>query len=129
MIVSMPLTFTLYLETPGPRLMFTEAKISSFFEAKSMILNPCLSPLILISGVMMPAVFLSEILFKIFWIKVDLPHLGLPVIKIFIFLQSLYGLCEATSIFCYSINFYKFCSSKNNLAKFNLLWHEQTVTA
>jgi hypothetical protein len=39
---------------------------------------------------MIPETFLSEFSFKIFWIKVDLPHPGLPVMKMFILSAAFY---------------------------------------
>ena len=53
-----------------------------------MILKPCLTPLTLISGVIIPETFLSAISSKNFRIKVDFPHPGLPVMKIFILLPA-----------------------------------------
>jgi hypothetical protein len=51
----------LHLKTPSLRLISTEARISSFLKAKSIILNPSLGPLAFISGVIIPETFLSEI--------------------------------------------------------------------
>ena len=63
---------------------FSPPRGVDIFEINYQIQLKSLGPLALISGVIMPETFLSDISSKNFCIRVDLPHPGLPVMKIFI---------------------------------------------